>query len=692
MVSGRTRREFMAAAAALGATLALTSISARASTRSWIERRDLYPQGVASGDPTPDSVILWTRRPPLSGETVPQLFLEVAEDPHFERVVTSASLEPSSANDWTCRVLAAGLKPSTIYWYRFSDAHGFGSRLGRTRTAPAPDDERPVNFTFVSCQNVTQGACNAFRRMIWEDEQKSEDTQLEFVMHLGDFFYEVVWYPEDRPQGMYARRLRDIVRYPHGEKHADFHVPTDLEDYRTIFRAYLLDPDLADARARWPFVCMWDNHEFSWQGWQTLEDYGDGVFPAQTRKVAAAQAWFEYQPARIKKVGSQALDEFDAPAVSNAPIESFDDYGMGQEPNNLAAVHALTLYRAMQWGRNVDLILTDNRTFRSQLAISDPRAKALNARGFVGVVPEEVVDILEAGRAYNNGSPPDTITVGDVEVANWRKNEPPQSMLGREQKRWFLDTLKASTAPWKLWGNTVGMLDARIDFHNLPASQDLHWPGAGYASLTSDDWSGYRTERAEIFDFVRAEKITGFASLAGDRHAFFAGVLSKSLPPLAFNPIGVEFVTGSISAPTVFEAFEYKYPKDSPVRSFFVYQPDASAAALPSMNFSGLHGVVASAHLQKTGDLRGALALSNPEVAPHLKLMDWGGHGYVAVRASADALEGEIVCLPRPLERSTTADGGPLAYRARYRIARWQAGDIPHVEPIAIEGNPPLAT
>ena len=112
--------------------------------------------------------------------------------------------------------------------------------------------------------------------------------------HLGDFIYEIVWYPEDRPQGMYDRRLRDIVRNEHGEKIRDFHIPTDIGDYRAIYRNYLHDPDLQDARARWPFVCMWDNHEFSWIGWQSLPKFGGANRPAQTRKVAANQAFFEY--------------------------------------------------------------------------------------------------------------------------------------------------------------------------------------------------------------------------------------------------------------------------------------------------------------------------------------------------------------------------------------------------------------
>src|ERR1700752_4921102 len=119
---------------------------------------------------------------------------------------------------------------------------------------------------------------------------------------------------------MYDRKLRDIVRYEAGEKIEDFHIPTTVEDYRAIYRAYLHDPDVQDARARWPFVPMWDNHEFSWLGWQSFQLFNDVVTTAQTRKVSANQAWFEYQPARISKVGGPSLERFEAPAVKDAPI------------------------------------------------------------------------------------------------------------------------------------------------------------------------------------------------------------------------------------------------------------------------------------------------------------------------------------------------------------------------------------
>jgi alkaline phosphatase D len=249
----------------------------------------------------------------------------------------------SADADWTCRVLVGRLKPATVYWYRFTHEHGNGSRIGRTITAPDKNDSRPVSFAFVSCQNANQGAQNAYRRMIFEDERAPEAARLGFVLHLGDFIYEIAWYPEDRPQGMYDRRLRDVVRYPAGEKIEDFHIPTTLDDYRAIYRAYLRDPDLQDARARWPFANMWDNHEFSWLGWQSLQKFQGRTRPAQTRKVAANQAFFEFQPARMSRPGNNSLDVFNAPRVVDAPITNFDEHGLGKEPNNLAAIGSLTI-------------------------------------------------------------------------------------------------------------------------------------------------------------------------------------------------------------------------------------------------------------------------------------------------------------------------------------------------------------
>jgi alkaline phosphatase D len=685
-----TRREFMAVAAALGATpVWATKKPARSHVPS-NERRDLFPEGVASGDPQPDSVLLWTRRP-LDTGTDSRLLVEVAEDDTFKQVVVSSAAVVSAASDWTCRVLVGNLKPASVYWYRFTDETGMTSRVGRTITAPAPDDPRPIRFAFVSCQNANDGAQHAYRRMIFEDERAPEADRLGFVLHLGDFIYELVWYPEDRPQGMYDRRLRDIVRYAHGEKIEDFHIPTTVDDYRAVYRAYLHDPDLQDARARWPFVPMWDNHEFSWQGWQSLQVFDGMTRPAQTRKVAAMQAWFEYQPARIRKASGPSLERFDPPKVVNAPISHFDAQGLGQEPNNLAALASLTGYRAIRWGRHVELIITDQRSYRSEEPTGRAEAQDLTSKDFPELFPQEALEILDAGRIYNGRKPPETIRFGELEIPNFRKQEPPQTILGATQKQWFLNRLKTSTATWKVWGNTTGTLDFRVDPQRLPPGLTKPWPGAGYAGFSGGDHSTAYVERAEIYSFVRGEGITGFATIAGDRHSFWAGLAAETLPPKAFEPVGVAYIVGSISAPGLVESLEHKLPKDHPLRALYLARPPGSTKPHPTVNMLLRHGVRSCLEYGRSGDAERARILTNHELAPHLSFLDMGGHGYATVRASADAWECEFVCIPRPIEPTTRRDGGPLLYRVVHRTPLWTKGERPQIEQRVVEGNPALS-
>ena len=687
-----TRRSFLGMAAAIGATAAWGNPFGTKSKVAWRERRDIFPEGVASADPDSNSVLLWTRRPPLvgsNGETSAlKLNVEVAEDEAFTHVVATSAAQVSAVSDWTCRVLVGGLKPSHVYWYRFSDPKGFGSRVGRTTTAPALDDTRSVRFVFVSCQNSNQGAQNAYRRMIFEDERASEADQIGFVLHLGDFIYEIVWYPEDRPQGMYDRRLRDIVRYPHGEKIRDFHIPTTVEDYRAVYRAYLSDPDLQDARARWPFVNMWDNHEFSWLGWQSLQRFGGKNLPAQTRKVAANQAFFEYQPARINKPSGPSLDRFDPPQVVDAPVTRFDEHGLGQEPNNLAAIGSLTGYRALRWGRNVELIVTDQRSYRSEEPTDQPEANPLSSDDFPEFIAEDAMEILDAGRTYDGGQPPASIRFGNVEIANFCKDRPAQTILGAEQKTWFLERLRNSKATWKIWGNTTATLDMRADLQNLPQAAAKPWPVSGYATCPLGDHGTAYVERGEIYDFVHANGITGFATVAGDRHSFWAGLAAKSLSPKAFVPVGIAFVTGSISAPGLIESLEHALPKDHPLRSLYVGQGPGDHAPQPTMNLLVRHGVRSCFEYAQSGDIAKARTLSNPDLSPHLSFVDMGGHGYSVVQATSEFIETEFVCIPRPLERSDRPDGGALSYRVKFRSGLWKNGEAPKLRMQIVEGDP----
>ena len=360
--------------------------------------------------------------------------------------------------------------------------------------------------------------------------------------------------------------------------------------------------------------------------------------------------------------------------------------GVGQEPNNLLAVESLSPHRTLRFGRHLELFLTEHYSHRSQDPTSRHEADVLEVPQFPELMPEETMRLLDAGRAADGGRPPETIAVGETTIPNFRKDEPPHTLLGPAQKAWFLERLRASTATWKVWGNSLGTLDWRADPQNLPAGLTRPWPGKGYAIYGGGgDWATVYTERAEIYDAVREAGITGFVTVSGDRHSFWAGLSANALPPAAFEPVGVAFVTGSISAPGLVEAYEHRFPKDHPLRALYV--ADVRGQQQPAINLLLRHGVRSCLEYQRTGDLASALRVLNPDVAPHLRFLDMGGHGYAALQVAAEAARCDFLCIPRPLERSAGPDGGPLRYRISHRVPLWKKGETPQLERGPSEGD-----
>jgi alkaline phosphatase D len=299
---------------------------------------------------------------------------------------------------------------------------------------------------------------------------------------------------------------------------------------------------------------------------------------------------------------------------------------------------------------------------------------------------EASIDVVDRGREYGGGNPPATIRFAGQDVANAQKDAPPQAYLGLEQIAWLKERLAQSEAPWKIWGHSFGTLTWRVDPQNLPAPLRANWPGDGYAVLNA----GYGVEHDEIFDHVRERGITGLAIVAGDKHSFWAGYPCKSLPPKPFEPVGVEFITGSISAPGLAEVAETIIPKDHALRALYI--DDRSDGSMRcALNMTVLHGVRSALALKETGDADRARAARNPDVSPNLRFADFGGHGYSVVRASPEELETEFVCIPRPMERIDAVDGGPLLYRAVHRVRLWRAGERPELRQEIVEGDAGLA-
>jgi len=406
---------------------------------------------------------------------------------------------------------------------------------------------------------------------------------------------------------------------------------------------------------------------------------------------AANQAWFEYIPARVT-APSGSLERFDPPAVKNVPITEFDSNGLGVEPNNLTAINSLKAYRALRYGRHLDLIITDQHSYRSANPFSDPSLEKLGGDEFLGMSPEPLMQVLDGGRGFNGGHPPPEVRFNDAHIPNPQRNAPPQTILGEEQKAWFKDKLKSSTATWKIWANSEGTLDQRADPQNLPPGLTKEsWPSdGGYANMGGGDYGTAFVERAEIYQIVRDAKITGFAIVSGDLHSFWAGYAAAELPPGKFEPIGLSFVGASLSSAGPMEALEHNLPKDAPLRALLLADKPAGA---PDWTFNMLlrHGVRACLEYAKSFDLKRARSLSNPDLAPHLEFVDLGGHGYAKVQLSADEMRTEFVCIPRPIVRSERPDGGPLRYRVLHTAALWKSGERPRLQTSVLEGDAGLS-
>ena len=233
-------------------------------------------------------------------------------------------------------------------------------------------------------------------------------------------------------------------------------------------------------RASRSFRCGTTTSSPGWDG-SAFQLFGGKSRPAQTRKVMANQAWFEYQPARVRQAGGPSLERFAPPAVRDVPIERFDDHGLGLEPNNLAAIESLTAYRSLRWGGLLELFVTDQHSYGAEYPGIRGEAPRLVSEDFPELIPAGGPGGSGRRADVRGGRPPETIRFGEVEVPNFRKDEAPHTLLGAKQKVWFLERLRASRATWKVWGNSMGTLDWRADPQNLPAGEGKPWPGAGYA-------------------------------------------------------------------------------------------------------------------------------------------------------------------------------------------------------------------
>lgn len=304
-----SRRSFIRSTALLtGAAGAGFTVTARAQssqpaapTPAEMELPPLpFVHGVASGDPLPDSVVLWTRVTPDelawpgSGLGAPtRLRWEIAGDSGFARVLQAGEVATSADADHTIHVDVRGLAPETVYYYRFTVIDGphagAVSPLGRTKTAPPAgahvDRQR---WAVASCANWEAGFFSAYADMA----ERGWAGDLDLTVFLGDYIYEYAQY--------------EYAGYGPVRLHAPAHEIITLEDYRTRYGRYRTDPGLQNAHAALPWVVVWDDHEIANNAWREgagNHDPSEGDY--LTRRDAAIRAYYEWMPVRLTQASQE---------------------------------------------------------------------------------------------------------------------------------------------------------------------------------------------------------------------------------------------------------------------------------------------------------------------------------------------------------------------------------------------------
>ncbi len=300
-----TRRRFVLASSALVAGCAIAPRFAS----------DPFKLGVASGYPTPDGFVLWTRLIAAQEAGPIRVRWEIFADDALRKSVAAG--EATAEAEWahSVHVEVKGLEDDRPYWYRFT-AGDARSPVGRSRTAPlASSSPARVRFAFASCQQYEQGYFGAYRHMVADE--------LDLAVFLGDYIYESSW-------------GRDHVR-----KH-DAPEPYTLADYRGRYALYKTDPDLQAAHAAMPWVVIWDDHEVDNDYADDRPEDGMEREPFLERRAAAYRAYYEHMPlpARMRPEG----------------------------PN-------MRIYTQLGWGALARFFLVDNRQYRSWHACPRPGRK-----------------------------------------------------------------------------------------------------------------------------------------------------------------------------------------------------------------------------------------------------------------------------------------------------------------------------
>jgi len=536
---------------------------------------ETFPQGIASGDPRPDGFLLWTRVP--SSAPVDVRF-QVADSASFDHILRRGTATASPDADFTIRLRVEGLEPNRRYWYRFQAAN-VSSPIGRTRTAPLPDDDHPSKIAFASCQDYIGRWFHAWRVLAERAEE------IDFVLFLGDYIYEYERFPQlQEPQPGREIKLPDglVIDATQGVIAAN-----TLTDYRELYRAARSDKDLRRIHQLCPFVIVWDDHEHANDAWQDHavdfnDKKGDEKDPA--RRESATRAWFEYLPVDV-----------DYRADKRFP----DD---------------IVTWRRLRWGKQLDLLLTDERYYRDD-----------------HLIPEGQLD-PKVGK-FLPFSPLGSRTMCVKSAFDEREAKSPPTMLGEKQRDWLIASAQGSTATWKVWASALMVapfvLDLRDQQKAPPAFRNVFY-------FKTDQWDGFPSERKRILQEL--SKLTNLVVLSGDLHGFYAAEIRSDADDPNAPVIAVEFTVAGISSISLQE------------------QVDAITASQPLLAKAGF----AELSAQLDDNLRRS--------SPHFVHANSRGYGVGLASFGADQLEVEFLLVQGV--RDPDWKGTPQSVRFRVASGR----------------------
>jgi alkaline phosphatase D len=651
-----------------------------------------FSLGVASGDPRPDSILLWTRVDGGDGTNALSLRVQMATDAQFESLIVDEVVSARPEWDYTVRHKVTGLSPNTDYFYRFQTGD-ITSATGRTWTAPAADaDMASLKFAFITCQDWNANHWGAMDALV-----NAEDPDIKFIVHVGDYIYERTSATGNQPREdvhpPFSDKLPDAARVGAGDAVEVY--ATTTADYRMLYKTYRSDPRLQALHARYPFIAIWDDHEFSDDCWGDNSTYNDGGdtgtgIPQPARRRGANQAWYEYMLADVPFDASMTGDQY----------------------------QDIKIYRTFSFGKLATLVMTDQRLFRADQLI--PETATSGSRiGSRYLVPQPVLQAVEAQKMG-----------GGTAVT------PEVSMLGGDQRQWWKDQMSAASGTtWKLWGNEVSLLRMQVDLvaalqlgprladgvvqavpllapkraelanaiasdlrafgtkyllaktmgNTLPiAATDLPDTVAlltGLLGMTAadavagdlvstlnngfadsfqyfanylfncDQWDGYNAERKDLMAHLKANNIQNVVALTGDLHAIFAGQVMDDYDAALPQPVMVDLMTAGVSS-----------------TSLWNFYGDAIAAANGA--FDDMAGLVFTDPVRKTGD---ALSATMKGSGNWLKYVDTNAQGYAVVTLTPSTLTCKIKKV-KPLSASGAAAPATADLIAQVVTATVQAG------------------